>query len=202
MPSINLQFQLNGEIYKVDLYRTEKEFERYANAVIKQARKILAKEGKNASGNLSKSMYHTFEINKRQFALVFNFDKAPYWQFVEEGVQGAVTNKKAPNSPFKFGSGTGPKGTLRPAIRKWINDKPVKQWRNTKSGRFMSYDQMAQTITRSIYMHGIEPTPFFKPTMTILFKKHQKRIELAYASDVFHFFQKTIPQEIVFEIVL
>jgi hypothetical protein len=199
MPSIKYLVTIGGETKKLEMQRTQKEFENYANAVIKQARNILEKEDKNASGNLSKSMNYSFKINGKEFALSFDFDGAPYWDFVESGVRGAVSEKKAPNSPFKFGSGTGEKGKLVPAIDRWTIVKPIKAVRDAK-GRFIARKQLVRTIAITVYRYGIKPTPFIRPTMRILFKKYESRISSAMASDLYHFYKEELPNN--FEIVI
>jgi len=199
MPSIKYVLNWEGTTHKLDLYRTEREFKKYGNAVIKEMRKILQEEGKNASGNLSKTMSHRFVVGNMFFELVF--DLAPYWDFVASGVQGAVSNKKAPNSPYKFGTGSGPKGKLVPAIDRWTVVKPIKAVRD-KKGRFIPRKQLVRAISRSIYMHGIQPTPFVRQPMHILLNKHQKKVTTAFASDIWHFYKKELPLEFEIQIDL
>ena len=199
MPSIKYLLDWDGKAHKLDLYRTEREFKKYGKAVIKEMRKILQEEGKNASGNLSKTMSHRFVVGNMFFELVF--DLAPYWDFVASGVQGAVSNKKAPYSPYKFGTGSGPKGKLVPAIDKWTVVKPIKAVRD-KKGRFIPRKQLVRAISRNIYMHGIQPTPFVRQPMHILLNKHQKKVSTAFASDVWHFYKKELPLEFEIQIDL
>ena len=97
MPSIKYTIEIGGKLHKLDLYRTQKSFDKYAKAVIKRARAILDAEGKNASGNLRNSMNYEYATKKNQFSLTFTFEGADYWDIVEQGVQGAVNNKKAPH---------------------------------------------------------------------------------------------------------
>lgn len=149
-----------------------------------QARAVLESEGKNATGNLSASIQHTIDIDDDFNVRMVWADLAPYYNFVERGVRGAINDAKAPDSPFKFGSGTGPKGGLRPAIRQWINDKPLPQWRDRASGRFMSYDGMARLISRKVYLHGIAPTPFLRPAIREHFQMYKAGIERAYSVDL------------------
>jgi hypothetical protein len=199
MPSIKYLLDWDGKAHKLDLHRTQREFKKYGNAVIKEMRKILQEEGKNASGNLSKTMSHRFVVGNRFFELVF--DLAPYWDYVASGVQGKVSNKKAPYSPYKFGTGTAPKGKLVPAIDKWTVVKPIKAVRD-KKGRFIPRKQLVRAISRNIYMHGIQPTPFVRQPMHILLKKHQKKVSTAFASDVWHFYKKELPLEFEIQIDL
>tara|TARA_R110002110_G_scaffold280407_6_gene495104 strand:+ start:278 stop:883 length:606 start_codon:yes stop_codon:yes gene_type:complete len=201
MLSIKYVIEFGGKLHKLELYRTQKQFDKYAKAVIKRARSILDEEGKNASGNLRKSMNYEYATNKKQFSLTFTFDGADYWDIVEQGVQGAVNNKKAPNSPFKFGSGNGPKGKLIPAIDKWVVVKPIKDARDAK-GRFIPRKKLVRAISSNIYKYGIQPTPFIRPPMRILFDRHKDKIAAAFASDVYHFFNKNLPLKFNIELEL
>lgn len=199
MPSIKYVLQWGGEGHVLKLVRTQHEFKKYGNAVIKEMRRILDEEGKNASGNLSKTMSHRFQVGDGYFELVF--DLAPYWDFVASGVQGAVSSKKAPDSPYKFGTGSGQKGKLVPAIDRWTVVKPIKAARDAK-GRFIPRKKLVRAISRSIYMYGIQPTPFVRQPMHILLKKHQKYVTEAFASDVWHFYKKELPLEFEIQIDL
>ena len=82
-----------------------------------------------------------------------------YWAFVDQGVKGKESSAKAPNSPFRFGTGTGRRGGLRESIPKWVQAKRF-QFRD-KKGKFLSYEQTAFIIARSIYKTGIKPSYFF-----------------------------------------
>jgi len=193
MPSIKYKLEWGGETHELKMSRTEREFKKYGDAVIKEMRRILEEEGKNASGNLSKTMSHRFEVGKETFELIF--DLAPYWDFVASGVQGAVSNKKAPNSPYKFGTGSGPKGKLVPAIDRWTVVKPIEAARD-KKGRFIPRKQLVQAISRSIYMYGIQPTPFVRQPIHMIFQKYQRRITEAVADDTYNFYKEELQSDI------
>ncbi|MEY3499968.1 MAG: hypothetical protein RL308_1637, partial [Bacteroidota bacterium] len=91
--------------------------------------------------------------------------------FVDKGVKGKTSSLKAPNSPFQFGSGTGKKGGLTQGIKKWVRQKGF-QFRDRKSGQFMSYDSTAYLITRSIFHKGIKPSLFFTKPFEAGYKKY------------------------------
>lgn len=183
--SLELKMKILGRDVKVKLSKVAKTMNSYGKFVTRTAQAILAKEGKNATGNLSESIKHKVVQDKDgNTNVVWDMAGAPYWVFVEKGVKGAVSDAKAPDSPFQFGSGSGQKGTLQPAIRQWINDKPVQQWQSLKTGRFMSYDDMSFMISRNVYMNGIAPTPFLEPTVTAQYKRYKRLIENAYAKDI------------------
>lgn len=180
-----LNIKFGGDILKVDLRQVEREVDTYGAEVTRRAQLVLEEEGKNATGNLSLNIQHEVRYDENgNVSIAWPMATAPYWQFVEKGVRGAINDAKAPNSPFKFGSGSGPAGGLRPAIRQWINDKPISQWRDLTTGRFMSYDTMAKRISRKVYLYGIAPTPFLGPSIRELFANYKRRLERAYASDI------------------
>jgi hypothetical protein len=91
-----------------------------------------------------------------------------YGAFVDEGVQGKRSSAKAPQSPFRFGSGSGRKGGLREAISKWIERKGI-QGRDNQ-GRFISNKSLTTLISRSIYNKGIAPSMFFTKPFENAFK--------------------------------
>ena len=183
--SLELKMKILGRDVKVKLSKVAKTMDSYGKFVTRTARGILAKEGKNATGNLSDSIQHKVVQDKDgNTSVVWDMAGAPYWVFVEKGVKGAVSDAKAPDSPFKFGSGSGEKGTLQPAIRQWIVDKPIEQWQSRKTGRFMSYDDMSFMISRNVYMNGIAPTPFLEPTVAAQYKRYKRLIENAYTKDI------------------
>lgn len=173
-----------GDPLRVDLVKVEREMNMFGVAVSSRARMFLQEQGKNSTGNLADSIEHEVIMDGANAKVEFPMTNAPYWMFVEKGVKGAISDAKAPDSPFKFGSGTGPRGGLRSAIRKWIDDKPVGQWRDLKTGRFLSKKSMAGMITRSVYLKGIAPSPFLGPAILELYKLYRKRLEKAYAGDI------------------
>jgi len=94
-----------------------------------------------------------------------------YGMFVDKGVKGKSSSAKAPNSPFKFGSGTGKSGGLTQGINKWVKQKRF-QFKDRKTGKFMSYESTAYLITRSIFHNGIKPSLFFTKPFEAGYKKY------------------------------
>ncbi len=181
---------------KVPLPTVQKVLDNYGKAVTAKARAVLAEKNKNATGNLSADTRHEVLVDAEgDIILDYPFRSAPYAMFVEKGVRGAIDDSTAPNSPFKFGSGTGPAGGLRPSIRQWILDKPVNQWRNLKSGRFMSYDSMARMISRKVFLHGLAPTNFLGPSLKMLYKRYKGKLEDAFSEDISNYYQKTLDDQ-------
>ena len=181
--SLFMTIRLTDEEIRVDLDMVAGVIRDYGKQVDDRARLVLEQEGKNSTGNLSESIQHQVTMVDDQVVITWP-TLAPYYDFVERGVKGKLTSNLAPNSPYQFGSGSGVKGAMRPAIRQWITDKPVKQWRDLKSGRFMSYDGMSKMISRKVYLHGIAPTPFLRPSMREVFASYKSMLEEAYAADV------------------
>ena len=125
--STNIQFNitLDGEQVPMFFPLMEKELNRIGKSVVKSAQVGLKKQGKVVTGNLSRSLFYSIEGSNKGLEVTFE-GSVPYWDFVEQGVQGAISKAKAPDSPFQFGSGRKQEtsGTLRGGIDKWVIQKP------------------------------------------------------------------------------
>ena len=163
------------------LSNVEKELKNFAKYVVTKARINLRGSDKNSSGKLAKSLDSDVKVSKNSFQLAFMMED--YGVFQDKGVRGKSSSAKAPNSPFKFGSGTGRKGGLSEGINKWVKRKRF-QFRDKKSGRFLSYDSTAFLISRSIYQKGIAPSLFFTKPFEKAFKGLNKELVEAYKLDV------------------
>jgi len=135
----------------------EKQIEAFKKYVIQQSKSNLTKNGKKASGSLYNSI--DAESNTSQNSFELDFIMEQYGQFVDLGVKGKNSSSKAPNSPFKFGTGTGRKGGLTQAIDKWVRLKGL-QFKSKETGMKLSYKNTSFLITRSTYNKGIKPTLF------------------------------------------
>jgi len=142
---------------------------KFRDYVIQQARSNLSKTGHNNTKELYNSLKG--EIVTEDKYTIVGFQMADYGTFVDLGVKGKTSSDKAPNSPYKFGSGTGRKGGLTQGINKWVKQKGF-QFRDRKSGRFLSYDSTAYLITRSIFHKGIKPSLFFTKPFEAGYKKY------------------------------
>ena len=151
------------------MLEVEKTIKRFRDYVIQQSRSNLTKSGHNNTKGLYNSLKGEI-VTDKGFSIV-GFSMDDYGQFVDKGVKGKTSSAKAPNSPYKFGTGTGKKGGLTQGINKWVRQKGF-QFRDRKSGKFMSYDSTAYLITRSIFNKGIKPSLFFTKPFEAGYKKY------------------------------
>jgi hypothetical protein len=170
--------------------------EKFAKGVVEQAKANLARENKNVTGNLSNSLQYEIEVGPNSLALRWKMDElAPYWKFQDYGVKGKTSSNKAPNSPFRFGTGSsGMRGGLTRAINQWVRTRrfQFQSREEGKKGQFLSYDATAFLITRSIYNKGIKTTSFFTNPFKLEFKQLPAEIAQAYALEVADFLRFTL----------
>lgn len=161
-------------------------FRRY---VVQQSRANLTRQGKNVSKELWNSIGGDVSVHPNSFELSFRMEK--YGQFQDRGVKGAVSSRKAPNSPFKFGSGSGTKGGLSKGIRGWVRARAF-QFRDRKSGKFMSYEQTSILIIRSIFRNGMKPSNFFSRPFDLAYEKLPDDVVEAYGLDIESFLKTAL----------
>ena len=172
----------------MQLEETREALNKFAKYVIQQSRSNLTKSDKNVSKELYNSLGYDLNVSKNSFSLSLLMED--YGIFQDKGVKGKTSSAKAPNSPFRFGSGTGKKGGLTNGIDKWVRRRRF-QFRD-KKGKFMSYQSTAFLITRSIYNKGIKPSMFFTKPFEKAFKGLNEELVKAYALDVERFMTTTI----------
>tara|TARA_Y100001972_G_C7565357_1_gene283878 strand:- start:324 stop:854 length:531 start_codon:yes stop_codon:yes gene_type:complete len=153
------------------------ELNKFAKFVIQQARSRLTKSGKRDTSSLYNSLGSRIEKTANDVKLSFLMND--YGDFVDKGVRGKESSAKAPNSPYRFGSGTGAKGGLRKGISSWVERKRI-QFRD-KKGRFISYKRTSFLISRSIYRTGIRPSMFFTKPFEQAFAKLPDDLIRAYS---------------------
>lgn len=169
---------------RVPMTESMKELGKMGKEVRRRARISLKARGKVVTGKLYNSIRYEQGVAKdeKSLNLRFSFPGAEYWQYVDEGVRGALSSRKAPRSPFKFGSGSGPKGRLRPSIDRWVVKKGIAP--RGAGGQFASRKGMVYAISRSIYQTGIRPSYFFTNAYDRTLKKHEAKLEKAVAADI------------------
>ena len=156
----------------------QEELNKFAKYVIQQSRSNLSKSNKNVSKELYNSLGYNVEVTAKGAELGFSMEQ--YGEFQDKGVRGKSSSAKAPNSPFRFGSGTGKKGGLTNSIDKWVKRRGI-QFKDRKSGRFLSYQSTAFLISRSIYQKGIKPSLFFTKPFVAAFKRLPDELIEAYS---------------------
>lgn len=163
-----------------NLEKTLKDFNR---EVIKQARANLTRKGKRDRGTLYNDMTSEVKVSKNSFYSKIDFGGASeYWDFIDKGVKGVSSSAKAPNSPYKFGTGTGERGGLTRGIDGWVRRKRF-QFRD-KEGRFLSFDQTAFIVRRSIWNKGLETTNFISKPFEANFRRLPQDVIEAFGLDL------------------
>jgi len=156
----------------MQLNKVNKTIQMFRDYVIRESKDNLKRTGHNNTSALANSIKG--EIFTEDGFTIVGFTMANYGAFVDKGVKGKTSSNKAPNSPFKFGSGSGQKGGLTAGIKKWVRQKGF-QFRSKEEGskgRFLSYDSTAYLITRSIFNKGIKPSLFFTKPFEAGYKKY------------------------------
>jgi hypothetical protein len=195
MTKLEVQINVGDNTYLLKMPKFLRAVNDLGGSVVSRARNILSEKDKVVTGALSDSL--DFEILETSTGITLSFGgSVPYWDFVEQGVKGAASSEKAPNSEYQFGSGTGKKGALKPAIRKWITDRGIsnQSWRD-KKGRFLSYDAMSQRIARSVYLTGIKPTGYYALAFDQTEKQAERKLSTALTNDLQVFYDSNFGKE-------
>lgn len=146
--------------------------DKYGKYVVQQAKSNLTKDkdkygGNKGGGTLYNSIEYKLDTEPSYFLLDFLMED--YAPFVDKGVRGKTSTypeTARAMSKFQYGSGTGKKGGLTNAIYNpstktgWLKKKKF-QWKDKKTGRFLSYETMSFLIARSIYNKGLKANLFF-----------------------------------------
>lgn len=157
------------------------ELKRFGKVVVKESKTALTKQDRNVSKELYNSIRFDSKVSKNSFEL--SFYMADHGKFLDKGVKGKNSGFKAPNSPYKFGSGTGKKGGLTEGINKWVRARRI-QFRDRKTGKFMSFKNTAFLITRSVYLKGTKTTNFITKPFEAAFKRLPNDLVKAYGLQV------------------
>ena len=179
--------QEKAEIYKA--------LDRFVKHVTSRAKANLTNGDRNVSKRLYNSIKGEVTINSERTTVKFFMEK--YGDFQDQGVKGKNSSAKAPNSPFKFGSGRGKKGGLTESIQKWVEARRIQfRERDSKTkkstGKFLSYRATAFLITRSIYSKGLKPTLFFTKPYQAALKNLPQELAKEYGLEVKKLFKESI----------
>jgi hypothetical protein len=173
----------------MDKQEVQKALERFRNHVISVSKRNLTNKGKNVSKKLYNSIKGDVKAMPNSFSLQFYMED--YGAFQDLGVQGKTSSVKAPNSPFKFGRGTGKAGGLTEGIREWVKKRRF-QFKDKKTGKFLSYESTAFLITRGIYNKGMKPSMFFTKPFQAAYKNLPDELVKSFALDVEKLFDQQI----------
>ena len=154
----------------------------YGKYIVRQARGILNKRGKNVTGKLSKSLRYDIVETKDGYDIQFLASK--YAAFVNKGVSGTQGRRtyidkdgKRKVSPFKF-----KKQPPSSVIERWIGNRGI-QGRNRK-GRFITRKSLAFLIARSIKRKGIPAASFYTQPLSYSFNKFKKDMIQHFKTDI------------------
>lgn len=156
---------------------TKRYLDQFGKFIVQQSKSNLSKKRKKDTNELYNSISYELKVSKNSFEL--SFKMADYGKFVDLGVRGVSSGFKAPNSPFKFGSGTGMRGGLTNGIDGWVRRKRI-QFKSRGTGKFMSYEQTSYLIRNSIWNKGIATTNFFQRPFELAFQKLPDDLVKAY----------------------
>jgi hypothetical protein len=173
----------------MDKQEVQKALERFRNHVISVSKRNLTNKGKNVSKKLYNSIKGDVKAMPNSFSLQFYMED--YGAFQDLGVQGKNSISKAPNSPFRFGKGTGKPGGLTQGIKEWVRKRRF-QFKDKKTGKFLSYESTAFLITRGIYNKGIRPSMFFTKPFQAAYKNLPDELVKSFALDTQKLFNQQI----------
>ena len=162
--------------------QTYKYLNDFAKYVIQQSRSNLSKGGKNVNKALYNSLDKEIEVGANSFRLSFLMEN--YGEFQDKGVSG--TQRKY-NTPFSYKSKRPP---LKP-IQDWVSKRRF-QFKDKKTGKFMSYKSTAYLVAGGILKNGIKPSLFFTKPFEKAFERLPDELVEAYGLDVEQFLQYTI----------
>ena len=128
----------------------------YSIKATNEAKQIIKNAGAVASGNLVNDL--KIKLISENDGVQFQVIAPPYAKYIDYGVKGKSSSKKAPNSPFKYGNKMPPAAP----IDRWIVRKNIKGSRDAK-GRFVARKQLSFLIRKAIQHRGIKAVEFTEP---------------------------------------
>jgi hypothetical protein len=173
--------------------KTRTALELFKQVVINQSRTMLTRKRKNVTRELFDSIKGDVDVMKNSMTVKFTMNDYAYYQ--DLGVHGAKTSyplTRQYGSLAKFGkTKTKQEGGLSDSIKEWVRKRRF-QFRDKKTGRFMSYNSTAYLISRSIYNKGLKPSLFFTKPFQNAFKTLPQEVVDAYALDIESFIEFTL----------
>lgn len=172
----------------------------FKDYVIQQAKSNLTRMKKNSSKTLYNSLKGYVKESKNSIQISFEMDE--YGFFQDQGVKGAnpskvsknakIKGQQAPNSPYRFGSGTS-KGTFdqfASSIARWAQRKNLRL-RDSK-GKYAkgNYKTIGYIVAGNIYNRGLKPSLFFTKPFEAAFKKLPDELVEKYGLDMEELFEE------------
>ena len=159
------------------LDQVKQQLNEFAAATVKRARFYLNVRKKNSTKDLFNSL--GWEINTPKNKLRLRFTGMPYAGVVDKGRR---AGKMPPIS----------------AIRKWINDKPVKL--RNKKGQFIpkteqAIDSAAYAIALKIKRKGVKGSDFFTDAFNDTFDKFPQQLTRNYSKSISTIYKNTFLNE-------
>lgn len=157
---------------------------KFSKYVTTQSKANLTRKNKNVNRKLYDSIKGETFVGANSIGIYFEMQD--YGAYQDSGVKGKSSGNSLSTfkqGGFRFGSGTGKKGGLTEGINQWVKDRRF-QFKDRKTGRFLSYESTAFLITRSIYQKGIEATRFFSKPFEVGFERLPDELIEAYGLDV------------------
>lgn len=173
----------------LDRDETNKALEKFAKYVKTQARANVAKKRVKDTGKLQNSIDYDLDVSKNSFSLSFYMED--YGKFKDLGVRGKTSSTLAPNSPYRFGTGSGKKNGLRNAMLSYVQRNKI-QFRDLESGKFMSFKTTALLIARAVYNRGLRETKFFTKPFEDGFARLPDDVLEAYGLDLEQFLKYSL----------
>lgn len=168
---------ITGEVQKL--------LDEFKANVIKEAKKGVPRDSKK----LANSIKGYVKESKNSIQVTFTMNDYGFYQ--DRGVRGVSSGESL--SGYQFGTGSGKTGGLTKGINEWVKRKSI-QFRDRETGRFMSHEQTARTIIRSIWRKGIKPSMFFTKPFEKYFKRLPNALQQKYGLDMEKLFE-TITKE-------
>jgi hypothetical protein len=96
-----------------------------------------------------------------------------YFKFIDQGVKGAQGNRFGvnPSTPYKFGTGTGPRGGLSRGIETWLAQKGLPR-------------ELKYPIVKKIYNFGLPTRPLLSPVQSRLENLIGRAVEQGYSEEL------------------
>ena len=153
--------------------------------------KVVAEAKSNApreTGALANSIRSYVKESKNSIQISFEMDEYGFYR--DRGVRGDKSSNKGnrqSESPYRFGTNSSligkAKGGMSGIMAKWAKRKGI-QWKDRKTGRFMSHKSMGYLIARSIYSKGIRPSLFFTKPFEKYYNKLPDELMEMFAFDL------------------